>query len=107
MIYNWTQLPLYDSWDYDCSVALEGVSYIIRLYYSDRTQKWSIDISEEGGDFLIQGEALLPFKMSIMDRIPALSGFFWLEPISLDANETFLHPDLLFKYFNLFYITIT
>lgn len=106
MIYNWTQLPLYDSWDYEYSIALEGVSYRVRLYYSDRTQTWSVDVSLEEGDALIQGEALLPYKLNIADKIDTLNGFFWLEPISLDDNETFLHPDLLFKYFNLFYITV-
>ena len=106
MIYNWTQLPLYDSWDYEYSIALQGVSYRLRLYYSDRTTKWSIDISLEEGDALIQGEALLPYKLNLAGRIESLVGFFWLEPISIDDNETFLHPDLLFKYFNLYYITI-
>lgn len=106
MIYNWTQLPLYDSWDYEYSIPLEGVSYRIRLYYSDRTEKWSVDVYLEEGDALIQGEAMLPYKLNLVDRINTLSGFFWLEPISIDDNETFLHPDLLFKYFNLFYITV-
>ena len=106
MEYNWIKLPLFDSWDYEYTTVIQEVSYTIRLYYSDRMKTWSMDISLEEGIDLLQGEALLPYKMSAIDRIPNLTGLFWLEPISLDDNETFLHPDLLFKYFNFYYIFV-
>ena len=104
MEYNWIKLPLFDSWDYDYTTVIQGTSYTIRLYYSDRTEVWSIDIALEEGTDLLRGEALTPYKPTAIDRIPSLTGFFWLEPISLEDNETFLHPSLLFKYFNLYYI---
>ena len=75
------------------------MSYRIRLYYSDRTEKWSVDVYLEEGDALIQGEAMLPYKLNLVDRINTLSGF-WLEPISIDDNETFL-------YIQTFYLSIS
>lgn len=107
MDYNWVKLPLFDSWNYEYTVVLEGVSYILRISYSDRTQTWSLDVSLEEGENLLQGESLLPYKITGLDKISSLSGFFWVEPISLDDNETFLHPDLLYKYFNLYYLYTT
>ena len=104
MIYNWIKLPLFDSWDYDYTTVIQDVSYTLRFYYSDRTETWSMEIALEEGDNLLQGEALLPYKITAADRVRDLTGFFWLEPISLDDNETFLHPSLLYKYFNLYYI---
>lgn len=104
MIFNWIKLPLFNSWDYDYTTVIEGTSYTLRLYYSDRTQVWSIEIALEEGENLLQGEALLPYSPAASDKIRNLAGFFWLEPISLDDNETFLHPSLLYKYFNFYYI---
>lgn len=104
MIYNWIKLPLFDSWDYEYTTVLQDTSYTVRLYYSDRMETWSIDISLEEGTNLIQGEAILPYKPTIDGVIENLTGFFWLEPISLDDNQTFQHPSMLFKYFNLYYI---
>lgn len=104
MIYNWIKLPLFDSWDYQFTTVIQDVSYVIGIYYSDRMKVWSLDISLEEGENLLQGESILPYKITALDKVPALTGFFWLEPISIDDNETFLHPDLLFKYFNLYYI---
>lgn len=104
---EWTKLPLYDSWDFKYTVTLEEVSYEIRLYYSDRMERWSIDIGLEGGEQLVLGEAILPFDASLGWRVEGLNGFFWIEPIAQDDNETNLHPDLLFKYFNFYYILPT
>ena len=104
VIYNWIKLPLFDSWDYDYTTVIEDTSYTLRIYYSDRTETWSMEIALEEGDNLLQGEVLLPYKATASHRIRNLTGFFWLEPISLDDNETFLHPSLLYKYFNLYYI---
>ena len=104
MKYNWIKLPLFDSWDYDYATVIQDTSYVLRFYYSDRMKTWSMDLALEEGEDLLQGEALLPYKVTAADRVNNLAGFFWLEAISLDDNETFLHPDLLYKYFNLYYI---
>lgn len=101
---EWTKLPLYDSWDFKYTVVLEQVSYVLRLYYSDRTKTWSIDLSLEEGENLVLGESLMPYGNTMGWRVEGLNGFFWLEAIAQDDNETYLHPDLLFKYFNFYYL---
>jgi hypothetical protein len=103
-MYTWTKLPLFDEWDYRYTVPLEGSSYSIRLYYSDRTEKWTMDLSQEGGDPLWLGEAISSFKAIMEGQIRGLNGFFWLEPIAQDFNQTNIHPSDLFKYFNFYYI---
>jgi hypothetical protein len=104
MILNWNKLPLFDAWDYDFSVDLEDESYTFRIYYSERTEKWSVDISLEDGEVLVEGEAILPYKMGVLNKIPSLSGFLWLEAISQNDNETLNHPDRIDKYYNFYYI---
>lgn len=104
MVYTWYKLPLFDSWDYDYTIVIENVSYTLRLYYSDRTERWSFDISLEQGNMLLEGESLMPYKVSGIERVESLTGFFWVEPISIEENETYKHPSLLFKYFNFYYI---
>lgn len=104
MDFVWTKLPLYDDLDYEYSVSLEGNSYTLRLQYSTRTQTWSYSLSTEDGDSLILGEALLPNTITYYQRNKSLSGFFWLEPIALDINQTPINPSLLYKYYNLYYI---
>lgn len=106
MEYVWTKLPLFNSWDYEYTVTLADVNYTIRLYYNDRMQKWAIDLSYEDGDPIVLGEALLPYKRVVDGKFSTEIGFLWLEAISLDDNETFLHPSLLSKYFNFYFIGV-
>lgn len=101
---TWTKLELYEDWDYRYTVVLEGQSYVLRLYYSERMGRWSIDISEENGVDICLGEALLPYKKHTIRAGYGLSGYLWLEPIAYNLNETTLHPDLLHKYYNFYYI---
>lgn len=104
MQYNWIKLPLYEEWDYDYNVGIGGQSIDFRIYYSDRTKQWSFDASYANGGHIIQGTVLIPLKPMLEYAIDGVSGFMWLEPISLELNETVLHPDLLHKYYNLYYI---
>lgn len=104
MQYNWIKLPLYEEWDYDYNVGVGGQSIDFRIYYSDRTKQWSFDASYANGGHIIQGTVLTPLKPMLEYAIDGVSGFMWLEPISLELNETVLHPDLLHKYYNLYYI---
>lgn len=104
MLLSWNKLPLFEEWDYEYSVDLEGSTYSFRIHYSDRTEKWSIDVSLEDGEVMIQGEALLPYTNVIFNKVSGLSGFIWLEAVSLDDNETMINPERIDKYFNLYYI---
>lgn len=104
MQYNWIKLPLYEEWDYDYNVGIGGQSIDFRIYYSDRTKQWSFDASYANGGHIIQGTVLIPLKPMLEYAIDGVSGFMWLEPVSLELNETVLHPDMLHKYYNLYYI---
>lgn len=104
MEYRWTKIPIYEEWDYEYSVALEGVNYVLRFYYKDRTQTWTMSISYEEGDPIVLGEMLSPKRVIMLDRIKGLNGFFWMEPISNSINETVINPDKIYKYYNLYYI---
>lgn len=101
---KWIKLPLYSDWDYKYSVVLEGQPVVLRMYYSERTEKWSIDLSLETGEDISLGEALSVFKKHLVRQGYGLTGYFWLEPIGQDDNQTPLHPDLLHKYYNFYYI---
>ena len=102
--YTWTLLPLYEEWDYVYSVVLEGTAYTLRIYYSDRTQQWSMDISYQDGKVIAEGDSLLPFKAGLVGQLDGLSGFFWLEPIAFNDNQTIINPENLWKYYRFYYI---
>ena len=104
MQYNWIKLPLYEEWDYDYNVGIGGQSIDFRIYYSDRTKQWSFDASYANGGHIIQGTVLIPLKPMLEYAIDGVNGFMWLEPVSVELNEAVLHPDLLHKYYNLYYI---
>lgn len=104
MDYNWIKLPLYDSWDYDYTVPVDGLNLTFRIYYSDRTKKWSLDLSHADGVDIILGESLLPYKSMMLGAVDGIIGYLWLEAISNDINETVINPERLDKYYNLYYI---
>lgn len=101
--YNWTKLPLYDEWDYKYVVPINNRSFEWRLFYSDRTRTWSVDVIHEEGDIIIQGDAIFALSPSL-EGVLGFPGFLWLEPKSQDINETVDNPELLYKYYNLYYI---
>lgn len=100
---EWTILPLYDDWDYEYTTVLEETSYTIRLMYSERTSSWSIGVSLEQGDVVVEGKGISVRDGLFLEGQKLLSGVFWLEPKGVDANEVNLHPSLISKYFNLYY----
>lgn len=102
--FNWIKLPLYDSWDYEYTVTINDVNVTIRLFYSDRTKSWSMDLSYTDGEFIAEGVALHKLDPVLKNSINDENGFFWIEPISENINQTVLHPDQLHKYYNFYYI---
>ena len=102
--YTWTLLPLYEEWDYFYTVSLEDVVYTIRIYYSERTKQWSMDLGYEDGEMIGEGDVLLPYKAGLLGQKAGLTGFFWLEPISFNNNETIINPELPGKYYRFYYI---
>lgn len=104
MEYSWINLPLYDDWDYKYTVPVGSQNIEWRIYYSDRTETWMLDASLSTGEPIVQGIALLKLTPMFENKIEGVNGFLWLEPIAQESNEALLHPDLLYKYYNLYYI---
>lgn len=105
MIYNWIKLPLYDNWDYEYSAPVNGVNLNFRIYYSDRTKLWSINLSYTDDADIVLGEALLPYRPIMLGAVDGVIGYLWLEEISsLTSDEAKANPDRIDKYYNLYYI---
>lgn len=104
----YTPLPLFNDWDYQYQISLEGNSYSVRIYYNERIKGWCFDLSIEGGANIVVGERLVPYYPILEDYVtPNLTGFIWLEPIG-DSLEKFREePENLYKWFRCFYIAQT
>ena len=106
MNYRWTKLPLFDSWDYRYSTTIENTLLNLRFIYNDRTQTWNVSIYDSEMDALVEGVRIVPLSPVLDSKVRELSGFFWMEPVSLvDDNEVKKHPDRIDKYYNLYYIS--
>lgn len=98
-------LPLYADPDYRYTVTLEGIAYMIRLYFNERVQRWAIDLSYADGTPIILGESLVRNYPLFLDyHIDGLSGYFYIEEIGKDMNETNNHFYEIWKYFRFYYI---
>lgn len=105
MVWKNVYLPLYEDEDYTYTVALEQDAYNLRIYYNRRMSSWFMDITSDGGTELVMSVALhIFYPITRENYIPGLTGFFWLQPIGQDDNQTPLHPDMLSKYYELFYV---
>lgn len=104
MDYNWIKLPLYDSWDYEYTVTVDTVNVSFRIFYSDRTKNWSLDLSYADGENIIQGVGLVPFGLIAEDKVAGVNGFLWLEPISSEQTVYDIYNEQLHLYYNLYYI---
>lgn len=91
--------------DYQFIVPLEGVSYLLRLYYNERLEQWVIDLLTSGDDPIVLGAGIVPeYPLFVDYGITNLSGFFWLQPIGKNQNETVQNPFDLKKYYDLWYV---
>ena len=98
-------LPLYTEEDFSYSVAIEGNSYDLRIYYNRRMSKWFMDLLRDDGQELLMGSALHSyFPISADYNLPNLSGFFWLQPKGDGVDEATLNPSNLSEYYNFFYM---
>ena len=101
---NFVNMPLYDSYDYEYPVSLQGNSYIFRMYFNERLQEWYLDLIDDNGVRLISGRRMVFQGTVWVDEVQELSGCFYLEPIGLDKNETAANYDKLYKYYKMFYL---
>ena len=97
-------MPLYDSFDYEYPINMEGSSYIFRVYFNERLKQWFYDLIADSGEKLISGRRLTLQGTSWVAEVQELNGCLYLEPIGLEINETMANYDKLFKYFKLHYL---
>lgn len=99
------QLPLYEEEDYTYTVSLEGQAYNLRIYYNRRMQVWFLDVTRDDGIDIALGVGLTAYAPILKEySTPGLTGFMWLQSVGGNDNQTQLHPSLLSKYYELFYI---
>lgn len=99
----YVKLPLYSDNDYQYTIALERVSYRVRLYFNERMQNWIMDLRYSNGVPLVLGAAIKPGYPMFKDYVIGLSGFFWLKPIGLERENTISNKFEIFKYYELRY----
>lgn len=104
MEYEWIKLPLYTEWDFEYKVPVVSQEVVLRFYYEDRAQQWFFDASYATGEIITQGQALLSLTPMLDGGIEGVNGFLWLEPIQREINEVIAHPDMVSKYYNLYFI---
>lgn len=101
----YTVMPLFNDWDYNYQISLEGNSYLVRIYYNERMQGWGFDLALEGGGNIVVGERLVPHYPLLADYVkPNLTGFLWLEPIGGSIEKFREEPQNLHKWFRLYYV---
>lgn len=96
-------IPLFPDADYNYFISLERISYKLRFYYNERMKQWIMDVRYANGDPVILGEAVVEQYPIFLDYATDFTGFFWLESIGKDQNETISNPFHLSKYYQLFY----
>lgn len=101
---QYVSLPLYDSFDYEYPISIQGNSFLFRLYFNERLQQWFYDVTDDAGANLIAGRRLTLQGTCWIAEIQELNGCLYLEPIGFDLNETLANYDKLYKYYKLFYL---
>lgn len=105
MAWNFVDLPLYEEYDYNYTVSLEGEAYNLRIYFNQRMGLWFLDLSRDNGEVIVEGVGLHKYYPILNEnKIPELSGFMWLQPTGDGLDESLLHPDLIAKYYKLYYL---
>lgn len=104
MAIKFVNLPLYSDPFYSYSIALERVSYTVKIRYITRMEKWVLDLYTRDNAPVILGQVLVPNYPITFDYVLPLSGFFWLAPLpDVDPEKAHLYPRDLHKYYRLDY----
>lgn len=105
MTIQYISLPLYSDADYQYEAAIEGNSYIVRIYYNGRCKQWMFDLYRDDNTSVVVGVALVPMYPTLLDYVtPNLTGFIYLEPVGGSVGKYRTDPENLQKYFRLFYL---
>jgi hypothetical protein len=97
-------IPLFPDPNYEMIVSLERTAYKIRAYYNERMQAWIMDLRYVDNTPLVLGQRIVPNYPLMLDYDLPLTGYFWLEAIGDNINETVSNPFELNQYYRLYYI---
>ena len=106
MAEKYVNLPLFSDSDYEYSIALQGLSYILRFIYIERMQLYTLNLYDADNNPIVIGEALVPNYPLFFDyAILPLSGYFYMsEKANIDGESYKIYPDRVDQYYNLRYI---
>lgn len=106
MAERYVNLPLFSDADYEYSLALEGLSYILRFIYIERMQMYTINLYDADNNPIVLGEALVPNYPLFFDyAILPLSGYFYMsEKSNIDSEPYKKYPERLDQYYDFRYI---
>lgn len=81
------EIPLNNSPEQNFNTIVDGVNYTVRVIYSTRADKWSIDLTYEGGSVL--GIPLLPGSNLVSQYDIPILNMYIVDLINSDNNPTF------------------
>lgn len=99
-------MPLFEDEFYSYSISLENQSYIVKIYYNRREERWYMDIYYPDEVAVVLGVALVQeYPLLVNYNIEGMNGFFWLEENpDIGTNKIDQYPRHLHKYYRFFYI---
>lgn len=101
-------LPLFPDAFYSYPVALEGVSYEIKIRYITRMQRWVFDLFTRDNEPVILGQVMVPSYPIAIDYALPFTGTFVLDPLpEVDKEKVEKFPRDIFKYYKFSYFYLT
>ena len=102
---KFVNLPLYQKYDYNYSINLEGESYNLRFTYNQIMKLYTLSVSDQDGNKLISGVGLVPNYPILLDyNVSSLTGAIVMVPNSeVDVEYYKLYPDQIHRYYSLNY----
>lgn len=90
---------------YSYTDTLEGVAYIFTFRFSSREQCWYFDLTTADNIAIVLSTKLVPYYPLLFDfKISALSGFFFLHPVSEgNLDKLTMEPTSIADYFSFTY----
>lgn len=106
MALKYVSLPLFKDAFYTYPITLEGVSYILEFIYNDRMRSYCFSLYDADRNPIILGERLVPsYPMFREYALPNLTGWFWMEEISIIISEPYKqYPEDIDEYYNFYYV---
>lgn len=106
MAEKYVNLPLFSDAEYEYSIALQGLSYILRFIYNERMKLYTLNLYDADRNPIVLGEALVPSYPIFFDyAISPLSGYFYLsEKANVQSEPYKIYPDKLATHYNFYYI---